>query len=87
MATGPREQAYDDFIAPLVTQIIGHCQEHGIPVAATFQLDDDGGPDGPMFCTTIIVREGDHQTMHAVAAATQPGAQIVAMFRASRGDA
>lgn len=87
MANGPREKAYDDLIAPLMTQIIGHCQSHDIPVVATFQLDDDGGADGPMFCTTIIVREGDHQAMHAAAAATRPGSQIVAMFRASMGDA
>lgn len=55
MSETPREDAYDDKIAPLMSQIIALCREHEIPLVASFELDDDGqvDPPDPMRCTTI----------------------------------
>lgn len=43
---GPREQAYDEQIAPRMSEIIALCKDAGIPMFATFMLDGDMG------CTT-----------------------------------
>lgn len=52
---GPRERAYDELIAPLMTQIIEVCKDHDIPVASQFELD--AGDDGePIYCTTLITK-------------------------------
>lgn len=48
------EAVYDERIAPLMTEIIGICREHKIPVLATFQWCDDTHEDGAGFCTTFI---------------------------------
>jgi hypothetical protein len=61
-----REPIYDAQIAPLMTQIIAICKEHGIPMAATFRLndgepgaeEDDVEDGGPLRCTTFIPVEG-----------------------------
>lgn len=45
---GPRERAYDDEIAPLMTQIIETAKQAGIPIFFHAVLDDD------MSCTTAI---------------------------------
>lgn len=50
----PKEQAYDEHIAPLMTKIIALVKEHKINMFADFSLDDD--PElGPLYCTTFIV--------------------------------
>lgn len=51
---GPKEKAYDDQIAPLMTQIITIAKEAGIPLLASFELDDDP-ESGPLACTTFIL--------------------------------
>ncbi len=51
-----REQAHDEKISPLMTQIIAICKEHQIPFVASFQLDDNpDDPDDCTFCTSGIV--------------------------------
>jgi hypothetical protein len=57
MMLGPREEVYDDQIAPLMTEIIRICQEAGIPLLASFELDMDE-ENGPLFCTTSILPSG-----------------------------
>lgn len=53
-----REAAYDEFISPLMTQIIALCKEHQIPMVAQFQLDDkEGEEDNPLYCTTSILND------------------------------
>ena len=66
--TGPKENAYDEHIAPLMTRIIATCQEHSIPVVAQFQLDPDEDTGEPMFCTTIITTEDAHPSIRRLAA-------------------
>ena len=48
-----KEAAYDEHIAPLMTQIIALCHENKINMAATFSLgfDDDGEA---LACTTVL---------------------------------
>lgn len=48
MSTSKKELVYDREIAPLMTQIIATCQEHGIDIHATFDLGKD------LLCTTHI---------------------------------
>jgi hypothetical protein len=64
--TGPKEAAYDNEIAPLMTRIIEVCKLHKINMAATFSLDEadeerqEEGHVGPMMCTTVLgVDESD----------------------------
>lgn len=45
-----REQAHDEFIQPLMDQILKLCKEHQIPVLATFHLDEE------MLCTSCLMR-------------------------------
>lgn len=51
---GPKERAYDEHIAPLMTRIIAVCKEHKINAAAHFVLDFDVEHSTPMRCTTIL---------------------------------
>lgn len=51
------ETAYDEKIAPLMTQIIAVCREHRIPMVAKFQYANRA-EEGPLFCTTTIPIEG-----------------------------
>ena len=51
-----KENAYDEHIAPLMTQIAALCQEHKISVFATFILDNDP-MSGPLLCTTALTED------------------------------
>lgn len=68
---GPREVAYDSLIAPLMTQIIQACKDHGIPVVCKFELDKDED-DQPLFCTTIIVNREDSAAIKQLAVEAEP---------------
>ena len=60
-ANGPKEQAYDAHIAPLMTQIIDLCREHKINAFATFALDRTD-EDALLKCTTALpVDEADEE--------------------------
>lgn len=48
------EKVYDEQISPLMTKIIEICQEHRIPMVASFQYANSE-TEGPAFCTTIMV--------------------------------
>ena len=50
---GPKEQAYDNAIYPLMSQIIALCRANKINMAAQFALDVSP-EDRTMFCTTCI---------------------------------
>ena len=50
-----KEPLYDEYIAPLMAQIIAICKREGIPMAATFQLTDD--EDAPLYCSSSIPSE------------------------------
>ena len=43
-----KESIYDEQISPLMTQILKICQEHELPMFASFQFCDDG------FCTSAL---------------------------------
>jgi hypothetical protein len=45
---GPRERAYDEHMAPLITQLIELSHAHGIPLFVNAQLD------GNTQCTTSV---------------------------------
>lgn len=47
-----KEQIYDEHISPIMKQLIAACQEHGIPMYATCQFQDDA------FCVTALHDEG-----------------------------
>lgn len=54
-----REGVYDNQISPLMTEIIRLRKEHDIPMAASFQYNDDR-PDGEAkLCTTVILNQKD----------------------------
>ena len=46
------EQIYDDQIAPLMTQIIAVCNEHSIPMGATFCFRNSE-EEGEEYCSTF----------------------------------
>ena len=52
-----KEQAYDEKIRPLMSQIISICQEHGIAMVSCFAIpvEDDAG----LRCTTCLADEND----------------------------
>lgn len=50
-----KEQAYDEFISPLMGEIIAHCREHKIPLIANFRIHNDDDPN--LVCTTALLRE------------------------------
>lgn len=55
--TTKREAAYDEHIAPLMTQVIAHCKEHKIPLLSCFDLageDDEQEGGDTLRCTTCI---------------------------------
>ena len=49
------EAIYDSEIAPLMTQIIGICKTHGMPMVASFVYANDGN-GGEDLCTSLIPR-------------------------------
>ena len=66
-----REEAYDSNISPLMTQIVAICKEHGIPMVASFQLNDERPADDAFCCTTILVGGKDFaDTCEALSAAS-----------------
>lgn len=51
----PKEEFYDEKIAPLMGQIIAMCKEAKINMVADFSLGPDpSNDDTPMFCTTSL---------------------------------
>ena len=64
-----KEQVYDAKISPLMQQIIGICQEHGIAMMASFDIAHDGqGPNGEdcssLTCSTLLPNEnGEHNKL------------------------
>lgn len=53
------EAVYDAEIAPLMDRIIAICQEHGIPMMASFVYENDSDEDhGPRCVTTSLARDG-----------------------------
>jgi hypothetical protein len=53
MSGGPKEDAYDELISPLMGRIIEICKAHGINAFATFALDERE-PRDPLMCTTSL---------------------------------
>lgn len=51
-----KEQAYDAKIAPLITQIVGICREHGIAMVSSFAIPNDDDPN--LRCSTHLA-DGD----------------------------
>lgn len=49
-----KEAIYDEKISPLMKQILEVCEEHGMPMFATFQFSDYG------FCTSAMEHDGHH---------------------------
>lgn len=53
-----KEEVYDNEIAPLMKQIVDICKREGMPMAATFYLqqerEDAEFENQAMWCTTII---------------------------------
>lgn len=48
-----KETVYDEQIAPLVSTLISICQEHDIPMLASFCYAADDG--GESLCTTALI--------------------------------
>lgn len=48
-----KEQAYDNHIAPLMSEVIAICDQHKISMAAQFALPDEEHPD--LVCSTCLV--------------------------------
>lgn len=58
-----KEEVYDESISPLMKQILAVCKEHGIAMVCDFELDDLGGDDGPLFCTSVLVPKDASEKM------------------------
>lgn len=84
-----REKIYDEHIAPLMTQIIGVCKKHGIPMVASFELDldEDAAEDDPLMCTSILVdRRSKSRKLIAAAKLLNPFVHAVTEVRAENPD-
>ena len=58
-----KEQAYDEIVSPLMTQIIETCKEHGIAMVASFAIPTE--EDSGLCCTTCLPDEnGDNAHGH-----------------------
>jgi hypothetical protein len=53
-----KEKLYDEHVSPLMQQLVAVCQEHGIPMFAKFQFQDEA------FCTTALLKDGHHLLTH-----------------------
>lgn len=61
-----KEQVYDDQISPLMQQIIGICQQHGIAVLANFAIPTQ--KDEGLNCTSMVPDEtGRNPPRHCIA--------------------
>ncbi|AFQ50415.1 hypothetical protein [Burkholderia cepacia] len=56
METTNKEQIYDEQISPLMTQIIAICQQHKIPMLASFSIPTEADPD--LACSTSLIGNG-----------------------------
>jgi|GEM_PF-1605170 len=52
----PKEQIYDEQIAPLMTQIIAICKEHKIAMVSSFDRGQDD-TDRDLLCSTVLTEE------------------------------
>jgi len=74
------EKAYDEKISPLMRKIIEICNEHKIPMIASFTYENSE-EDGQGRCTTHLRYDGrdDISNHKANAAIINPTSQFVAM--------
>lgn len=78
--TGPKETAYDERIAPLMTQIIALCQEHKINMYASYMLDPREDGEAIIRCTTALpIDEADEEGIAAVRRLTDVSGPMRAM--------
>ena len=77
-----KEQAYDEKIFPLMTQIIEICTDHGIAMIASFALstEEDAGP----CCTTCLKDENGKNAKGHIEALDILYKQAPMMFRTAR---
>ena len=61
-----KESIHDEFISPLMAQIINICKEHGIAMIASFYIPSPGDED--LACTTMIPDETGKNPSHHLAA-------------------
>lgn len=57
MSFGPKEDAYDEEMAPLVAKLIALCKQNSVSVFMHFELDayeDDDGEEHSCMCTSSI---------------------------------
>ena len=78
--TMTREEAYDQLISPLVTQIIALSKEHDIPMIAAFDLDDErDSPERPhLACITSILEKNADERFHKANRALYPRPEFMA---------
>lgn len=53
-----KEHLYDEHISPIMKQLVAACQEHGIPMFAKFQFQNEA------FCTTVLRQDGHELLAH-----------------------
>lgn len=78
--SGPLEKAYDEHIAPLMSQIIALCKEHHINMCASFQLDHNEEQGCAMHCTTLLQgKDADSRIRNMGNAAYPSRSSVLAM--------
>lgn len=80
---GTREDIYDNEISPLMKQVLTICEHAGIPLVASFRIDDGAEGEEPLFCTSILPdngNDGGAEHMRAVARAARPSVPHFAAF-------
>lgn len=84
--TMTKEQIYDEKIASLMTQIIGICKEHEIPMVASFHIPNDVDPN--LACTTALaVREWGAPEQFGRAVSVLRGEPMMATIKHADGSA
>jgi hypothetical protein len=83
-----KEQVYDAEINPLMAQIIGICQAHGIAMLCTFSIPTPDDPD--LACTSLLPDEsGENDPLHMQCwrALNGSGQSVAITITSPKGDA
>lgn len=76
---GTREDIYDTEVSPLMKQVLTICEHAGIPLVASFRIDDGAEGEEPLFCTSILP-DDTSEHMQALARAARPKPAQFAAF-------
>lgn len=81
------EAVYDAEIAPLMTEIIGICNKHKLPMFATFLYANDPDGDDGVCTTNLMFKERPiPEKLMALAPSVMPSRAPMLRMRVTKGD-